>query len=720
MRISRRSWLLPAAVLLVGCGRDVRTAPLGAGYPPTRTVSVVDDYHGTRVADPYRWLEDVGSEEVRGWAAAQTAFAEPKLRNNAVRPWLVSRMNTLAEAWDQMEAATSTAVREAAFQLTPVPGQSHRVLTVAKTGGARRVLVDPKSHGAGMEIPWFHASPDGRLVAYALSDGGSDWVQTRVRRVDDGIDLPEALADMLFSEVVWTHDSQGLFYVRSQRPGPGEHTALRSPAVFYHRVGTPQSSDRPILRTPEGTTDTVIVVELTPDGRYLLIYEGSGAYGAGSIGWLLSRMHLVDLGRADRPDVSRPAVALTPGRDAAYRVIGSAGHELLLFTDHGAPRRRLVAIDPKRPDPARWRDVIPEGPDVIDSIREINGRFVVVYLRDVQHRIAVFERDGTGRRDLALPPLTTVLSIDAGPTKSEIVTETMSFFQPPTRTRHNLESGAQTVERGAAPALAAGQYEARQVWYPSRDGTRIPMFLLHRTNNVRDGSHPVLLYGYGASSQVMGPSFGENAIAWLELGGIFAVPALRGGGEFGRTWYEAGTLARKQNTFDDFIAAAEYLVAERYTSAAKLAISGASNGGLLVAATMTQRPDLFAVAIAEVPMTDALRYDRGRHTPQFGSPKNPEHFPFLHAYSPVHRVRPGTCYPATLITTALNDDRAPAWQAMKFAAALQAAQSCDRPILLRAATTGGHGGDDFIEDAADALAFAAQQFGMAPPVARGK
>lgn len=293
----------------------------------------------------------------------------------------------------------------------------------------------------------------------------------------------------------------------------------------------------------------------------------------------------------------------------------------------------------------------------------------------------------------------------------------MSFLRPPSLTDYDLESGAATVVQAPIGAFRTADYEARQIWYTSRDGTRVPMFLVHRRGLVRDGCHPTILHGYGASGDVIMPEYAENTLVWLEQGGILAIPSLRGGGDFGRSWYEAAILERKQTSFDDFIAAAEYLIREGYTVPARLAVQGRSNGGQLVAAAMTQRPDLFAVAVAEVPHTDSLRADRGRHRAQFGDARDAAEFPFLYAYSPLHRVRPGTCYPATLLAASLNDDRAPAWHAMKFAAALQGAQSCASPILLRVDTGGGHfgsgGPESWLENSADVMTFVARNTGMA-------
>jgi len=656
-------------------------------YPATRIVAVVDDYHGTKVADPYRWLEDLDSPEVRRWAADQLAVAEPILRNNERRPWVRARMEVFAKFWDDFD------------HQSPEPS-----------------LIDASALAPGWSVTETWASPDRKLAAYAVSDRGSEWVDVRVRRLADGKDFDETLDGLLWSDVLWTKDSRGFFYVRSRRPSAGERTALKSPAVFYHRPGTPQSDDRALFRTPDHTTDLVVELALSTDGRHLFISEGTGAHGNG-IGWVLTRLHVLDLGHPQRPSLNGALQSITSERDAAYQVVASAGTTLYVLTDRDAPRRRLVAIDLRNPAPAQWRDVIPQPSqpsEVLASVHEIGGRFVAVSMHNVQHGVRVFDLAGRLIRELAIPPMTNVMRVSAGVRPNELVVESVGYVSPPTRTRYDIVTGAPLDARPVALPFATADYEIKQVWYRAKDGVRVPMFVLHRRGLALDGSHPALLNGYGASNTSMLPGFSENVFAALELGFVVAVPSLRGGGEFGRTWYEAAILDRKQTTFDDFIAAAEYLIAEGYTSPERLAIEGASNGGLLVTAVITQRPDLFRVAVAGVPITDTLRYDRGRHTAQFGSASNPAQFPFLYAYSPQHRIKAGTCYPATLITTAFNDDRAPAWLALKFTAALQAAQSCDRPVILRADTGGGHSGD-FVEDAADALAFMAGELGLKIP-----
>lgn len=699
-------------------GSNARDRTQSLAYPKARTDDVVDVYHGTRVADPYRWLERLAMPEVRAWATAQNALMLQQVRKDSLRGWFLERMLHHAKAWDQFdEDMPGLAAGGNEFLMGAAPDGSYELLRIKRAGSddSARVFIDPRTFGAQRSLARFQVSPDGKHVTYALSEGGSEWVATRIRRVADGVDLPDILDGMLWLPPLWSRDSRGFFYVH-QRRGGNERAMLVEPSVRYHAINTPQSADRILFATPAGHVESVLEIAYASGGRYLIISEGSGA-SWGPFAWVLSRIHLLDLGSEPAPAITNPVKPMIADKIAGYRVIASDGPIFYVMTDRAAPRKRLVAVDARDPSPDKWREVIPEDSTlVMHTMRRINNRFVGVYLANVQPLIRVFTRDGRLLRTIGLPPFSSVLELDGGERESELLVATSSFLQVPTRTAFDVLTGESRVVKALSSDFDAASYETKQEWYTSKDGTRVPMFLVHRKNIALNGSHPALLLGYGASGSVMLPEFSENILAWLEAGGMVAMPNLRGGGEFGREWYDAAILDRKQNTIDDFIAAAEWLIRSGYTRPERLAIRGASNGGLLVAATITQRPDLFGVAIAEVPITDNLRYDRGRHRGQFGHVSDSAQFESLYSYSPVHRVRQGTCYPATLVTTVMNDDRAPAWQAFKFTAALQAAQSCDKPILLRVTDVGGHlgdrGPDSWMEDAADVLGFIGRQFGI--------
>jgi len=714
-RLSRWHVALGAAMLLNACDR---TRPSGAAlaYPETRTVNVTNNYHGTIVADPYRWLEDLKSPEVLACAARQHQLAQSQLRT-PLRDWIHARMKKYGSVSDGVEAAMAQSDDPAAIRLGFDPSGTHRVLTVRGADGQAGVLVDGGTLGAGRDIARLTASPDGRVVAYGIPEGGSDWVDTRIVDVETGAESPEVVEGMVFETPEWTRDNKGFFYVKNERPREGSGVMFRAPSVRYHTVGTPQANDRIIFSTPDESTDLVLRAEVPGRGQHALIYEGAGAAMDG-IGWSLTRVHVLDLQNPAAPRVNGALQALSPARDAAYTTLGSDGSVLHVLTDHGAPRRRIVAVDLRAPEPKNWRTIVSESKSVMQSVRVVDGRFVVQSLTNLQNSIAVFDRRGRKLQDHSFPPMSSVAALSSA-RKADIQFTTSTFLRGPQVWNLNVVTGELRSVYSAPIPFDTLSFETEQMWYPSRDGTRIPMFLVHRKGLALDGSHPVLMYGYGSSGTVVAPGFSEDVLAWLDLGGIYAQPSLRGGGEFGRAWYDAAILDRKQTTFDDCIAAAEYLIGQKYTSPGKLGIRGASNGGLLVTAGMTQRPDLFAAVVAELPWTDNMRYDRGRHRAQYGSPKDSSQFEFLSACSPQHRLKKATCYPATLTRTSLNDDRGPAWMAMKFTAALQASQSCPHPALLLAYPTGGHLGGrsptTWMEDAADALAFVAQAVGIQDP-----
>jgi prolyl oligopeptidase len=656
--------VVPAA-LSASCARPDTATP-ALGHPPTRTVDVVGDYHGTQVPDPYRWLESLDAPEVRAWAAAQTAHTLSIVRASDDGTQLVARMDELTDFWSEPSAGPPGA-------RSPRPAPP----------------VDPASLAPGEALVDAWRSPDGRFAAYAVTTAASDRPEVRIRRLGEGADLDERLTGIEDGGVHWTRDGRGFFYMRTVGPADSRDTSRAERIVAYHVAGTPASRDVSVLSLGAVAVDVSVDLALSADGRFLIVAEGTGPY-VDELGHLFTRLQLLDLGDPARPVIGGPPIPLSATRDAAYRVVATRGDSLYLLTDRGAPRRRLVVVRAGAPGMEQWRDVVPASDDVIDQVLEIGDHFVVRFVRDVQHGVRVHARDGRLVRELPIRPMSTILDVQPDGAGT-LVIEAMEGFAP-TRRRYDFLTGRDSAEWELKMPSPADPYELRQVWYIAKDGERVPMFLAHRRGLSRDGSHPTILQGYGASASIELPYFGPPAIALLEQGFVLAAPSLRGGGEFGRAWYEAATLGQKQTTFDDFIAAAEYLVRERYTAPDRLAITGSSNGGLLVTSVIARRPDLFRVAVAQVPPTDLLRFDPGTHRAQYGSPENPAHVPFLLASSSLHQVRSRTCHPSTLITTAFDDDVVPAWNAFKFAAALQAAQSCDRPVLLRADTTGGHRG----------------------------
>jgi prolyl oligopeptidase len=552
-------------------------------------------------------------------------------------------------------------------------------------------------------------------MAYALSDGGSDWNVWHFRRVDDGNEFP-ALKFSKFWPLAWAHDSSGVYYSRYPlKAGQNAEEAARGddagrPDIYFHDLHQPQSADRLIFKVNDSAT-RVPAAEITEDGRYLIItlFEGYETNGA----------LVLDLRRPD----SKPR-PLFADWDALYSFMGSKGDTLYFKTTNSAPRGRVIAVNANKPEPAAWRTVVPQGRDPIDKAHFVGGRIVLQYTRDATAVIKLFEADGAEVGEAKLPGLGTVKDFEGRGESAEAFFSYSDYQAPERILRLDVARNAVSDYRVPKVPVDFTPYLTEQVFYHSKDGTRVPLFIVRRKDAPRDGNQPVMLYGYGGFNQIMSPKFSAAIQAWLELGGIYAVANLRGGGEYGEEWHQAGTRLRKQNVFDDFIAAAEYLIREKYTNPKRLAILGRSNGGLLVGAVLTQRPELFGAALPGVGVMDMLRYQTAsanarQWSSDYGLAENADEFRALRAYSPVHNVKQGTCYPPTLITTADHDDRVVPWHSFKFAAELQHAQACDQPVLIRVETRAGHGAGKpvwmQIEDYADQFGFVANALGMPAP-----
>ncbi|MDP9349913.1 MAG: prolyl oligopeptidase family serine peptidase [Gemmatimonadota bacterium] len=675
----------------------------------------MDDYHGTRVADPYRWLEDTDAADTKGWVEAQNRVTFAHLASIPERERIRQRLTQLWN-YPRFGVPFKEGGRYFLFRNTGLQNQS--VLYVHQTlADSGRVLLDPNtlSPDGTVALSSYSVSEDGRRLAYGVSSGGSDWVEIRVRDVAIGRDLADTLKWVKFSGMAWTHDNQGFFYSRYAAPtGNALTEANKGHKLYYHRVGTPQSADVLVWERPD-QPEWYVFGQVSDDGRYLVVTVSQGTDPR-------NRLYYVDLGTPSAPRVSGRLVRLLDEADAMYNFVGNDGPVFYLHTDLQAPRARVIAVDTRTPARAGWRTVIAEAKDALQGVGMVNDQFVASYLQDAASRIRVFARSGAPVRDVPLPTLGAVSGFAGDRKDTEAFYAFTSFLYPTTIFRHDFRTGESTVFR--APKIAGfdpSQYETRQVFYTSKDGTRVPMFITHRKGMALDGnvtegnrrSHPTLLYAYGGFNVNITPAFSVSNLAWLEMGGVYAVANLRGGAEYGEEWHQAGMRERKQNVFDDFIAAAEHLVRTGVTSPKKLAIAGGSNGGLLVGAVMNQRPDLFAAALPAVGVMDMLRYHKFTvgwgWVPEYGSSEDPKMFPVLHAYSPLHNLKPETCYPATLVTTADHDDRVVPGHSFKYAAALQAAQGCDRPTLIRIETRAGHGAgkptSKQIEEAADRWAF---------------
>ena len=582
--------------------------------------------------------------------------------------------------------------------------------------GEARVLLDPNalSPDGTVALTSWSVSKDGRWLAYGTSSSGSDWITWRIRDVASGNDLPEVLEWSKFSSATWLPDGSAFFYARYDAPEAGRDYAGVNyfQKLFLHRLGEPQSKDFLVYHRPD-EKEWGFDPAVSEDGRFLVLHVWQGTDTR-------NRLFYRNL-RTDGP-----VVELIPDLEATYRFVESDGSVIYLRTDSAAPRGRLIAIDVARPRREAWRTIVPESKDTLEIVTMVHGEFLALYLHDAHHRLLRFDRKGALGGEIPLPTLCSILltldhrGLNGSRSDDELFYAFHSFITPLTVLRYDFNRDKSEPIFAPPIAFDFAAYETRQVFVKSKDGTRIPTFLVHRKNLARGGQNPALLYGYGGFNISLTPTFDVSRLVWLELGGVLAVANLRGGGEYGEEWHKAGMLDRKQNAFDDFIACAQGLISRRYTSPAKLAIHGRSNGGLLVGACMIQRPDLFAAALPAVGVMDMLRFHKftigWAWVSDYGSPDDANEFRTLHAYSPLHNLKPGVRYPATLITTADHDDRVVPGHSFKFAAALQAAVAGDAPVLIRIQTKAGHGFGKptsvIIEEQADMWAFLAGVLGL--------
>jgi len=706
---------IPFLILAASAAAQPPAAPLR--YPSTRASDQVDSYHGTAVPDPYRWLEDTDAPETRTWIDAQNALTFGYL---AALPSRAAIRERLQRVWNYPKFSAPVKAKNQYFTLENTGLQNQPVLYVREgLIGKPRVLLDMNSGGGDgtIALTTFEPSPNANYLAYGVSSGGSDWQEFRVRDVRTARDMSDTLKWVKFSTVAWTHDNKGFFYSRYDAPTAA--TAMlavnRNQKLYYHRLGRPQSADE-LIYSRADEPDWGFDAEVSDDGYFAIIHVWEGTDPK-------NRVYFIDLDAPTRPRITAPVVKLIDEADAAYRFVQNEGQTFIMRTDLEAPRGRLIGINITATRRENWRAVVKESPTatLVDA-EAVSDRIAVTYLENAVSEVRLFSLRGTPRGNVELPGLGTVTEVTGHELDDEFFYSFSSYLVPPTIYRYDLKKNRQAVFQQPALPMDVSGFETKQVTVKSKDGTSVPMFITARRGVTLNGTNPTLLYGYGGFNVSLTPEFAAERLVWLEMGGIYAVANLRGGGEMGKEWHEAGTLGRKQNVFDDFIAAAEYLVAERYTSAAKLAIQGGSNGGLLVGAAMAQRPELFAVALPAVGVMDMLRFHKftigWAWVSDYGSADDAEQFRSLYAYSPLHNLKKGTSYPATLITTGDHDDRVVPGHSFKFAAALQAAQGGSAPTLIRIETRAGHGAgkptSKRIEEAADRLAFTAHNLRMTP------
>jgi prolyl oligopeptidase len=694
---------LAAALLITGCS-TAPTAPqtVRPAYPEAARGPVVDDYNGVNVADPYRWMEELDSAETRAWVAAETTLTESYLASIPERDAIRTR---LTELWDYERYGVPFAQGGRTFFTRNSGLQAQSVLFVADAdGGDARVLLDPNtlSSDGTVALSGTSVSDDGRWLAYSVSTAGSDWQEWRVRDVASATDGNDRLEWTKFTDAAWTKDGKGFFYGRFDQPPAGAERKAANyfQKLCFHTLGTSQSED-PIVYRRDDHKDWEFGPQVTEDGRYLIITVHVGTDQRNMVFYR-------DLQQADAP-----VIELLKEFDAAYDFVGNDGPTFFFRTTLSASNGRLIAIDIRNPDRAAWREIIPEGTSALRSVSLVSDTFIASYLRDASSAVMLYALDGKHLGDVKLPAFGTTRGFEGKRRDRETYYSLTNFSTPGTIYRFDVATRTSTVFRQPKVKADLGAFETSQVFYISKDGTRVPMFLTHRKGLKLDGQNPTLLYAYGGFDIPETPGFSVANLVWMEMGGVYALANLRGGGEYGRRWHEAGMFEHKQNVFDDFIAAAEWLSANRYTSRDHLAIFGGSNGGLLVGAVLNQRPDLFGAAVPAVGVMDMLRFQKftigWAWTSEFGSSDDPKMFPVLRAYSPLHNIKVGACYPPTLITTADHDDRVFPAHSFKYAATLQAAQGCANPILIRIQTRAGHGAGKptsmQIDEAADRLAF---------------
>jgi prolyl oligopeptidase len=708
--MSLRPGCLAVEVLSVCFGLTLSSQQTPA-YPPTPRGSVVETLHGIQVADPYRWLEQLDDPAVNKWVDSEVAYTNSVLERLPAREAIRRRLGDLW--WSSRVNAPWREAGQLFFLATMGLQQQPVLYSATSAAGQPRTIFNPNEEwpDGSTAARDFVVSPNGRWLAYGAAEGGADLAVEHVRSISDGHELEDRI-EGVSNSVCWTRDSRGFFYFHPVKP-EGTAAATQWQRQFrYHVVGQPQSADQLILPL-EGSYRWGYCMT-SDDGRWAIAVGERGAE---------SDMFVMRVEHGGLPDPGAAPFAVLGGRHAMFTPLDFVGDTLYVHTDLDAPKKRVIALDLAQGAAAQPRLVIPEGPHVIEQGTVAGRKIVLEYLVDASSRLQLFTLDGRPAGDVKLPGLGSIGELSGRASGPDLFYGFRSFLSPTTIYQFDMNRDASTPFRAPEVRFDARGYETRQVFYSSKDGTRVPMFITARKGLTRGGTNPTLLTAYGGYGSSITPSYLPDLPLWLEAGGIYAVANLRGGGEYGESWHRAGMLEKKQNSFDDFIAAAEYLVSQKYTSSQRLAIFGQSNGGLLMGAMITQRPDLFAAVVPSAGHHDMLRYHKftsgAAWTLEYGSPDDPEAFRYLLNYSPLHRVKQGTCYPATLLLVADHDDRVVPSHSYKFAAALQAAQACNRPILLRVARGASHSYTptaERIAEATDMWAFIADQLKVTLPV----
>jgi len=684
-------------------------------YPQTRTVDVADDFFGTTVVDPYRWLEDAEAAEVQEWTQTQMDFAVEVLTR---MPGREAFKQQLEAVWDYPKYSTLVKKENRIFFTKNDGLQPQAVLYVQEGDSEPRLLLDPNTlseDGTVAMVDW-KPTKDGKWMMYALSESGLDWRTFKVLDVASGEHLVDVIENVKFSSAAWRADNAGFFYGRfpESAQDAGEANQSVSHQLFFHKLGTPQADDVLIYENTR-LQGVILWSQVSDDDRYLIINIAGDSF-------IFNRLYYKDLHQ------DGDVIPLFDELDALYQFIGNDDEMLYILTTNGAPNKRVIAVDVNNPTPENWRDIVPESGDVIASVSIVNQQLVLVYMHHAHHIIKIFDKDGAYVRDIVLPTIGSIgmnvlgQGVSGEADDSEAFISFMSFLLPARIYRYDFETNTLSPYfEASVPSFNPEDYETRQVFYESKDGTTVPLFITAKKGLELNRDNPTILYGYGGYDVSLTPTYSNWLPVWLNHGGVYALANLRGGGEYGEEWHRAGMFENKQNVFDDFIAAAEWLIEHKYTSSAKLAAEGGSNGGLLVAACMVQRPDLYGAVLCHVPVIDMLRFQHftaGRYwTSEYGDANSSKaHFDYLMRYSPLHNIKAGQKYPPLLIMTADHDDRVVPMHSKKFAAALQAADSGSNVILLRIETKAGHGMGKptakMIDERVDVFSFLAALFEM--------
>ena len=697
------------SVVLVSLFTAAIPAQKGIAYPQAKKVDQTDNYHGISVPDPYRWMEDTTSADTQSWIESQNKLTNAYLATIPERAKIKAR---LTELWNYERYGAPAKIAEGFYIYTKNDGlQNQSVWYRAKSvDDPGSVFFDPNKLSADGTVALGGSSftDDGKLWAYGIAKSGSDRTEWKIMNTETGEHLADTLRPNRQGGVSWLNDNSGFFYNRFPDADEGAELkgASKFPKIYFHKLGTPQSEDKLIYERPEDG-ELFLGGSVTEDGKWLIINVVKGTQR-------MNEVHFKDL---SKPDSS--IVPLVGDRANSWSFVGNDGPVFYFRTDKDAERGKLVSVDVSATGRV-WKEIVPQAEETLGGVQFINDQFVLNYLKDAYTKIKIYDKNGKHVRDIELPGIGSAGGFGGRQKETETFYTFSSYNAPPTIYRYDMKTGKSTLFRQAKVKFDPTDFEVKQAFFNSKDGARVPMFIVHKKGIELDGSNPTLLYGYGGFNISQTPGFSVARLPWLEMGGVLAVANIRGGAEYGKTWWANGARLKKQNTFDDFIAAAEWLIANKYTSNKKLAIQGGSNGGLLVGAVLNQRPDLFGAALPAVGVMDMVRFTKftvgAAWKSDYGDPDDAADFKVLYAYSPLHNIKPGTKYPATLVTTADTDDRVFPAHSFKYAAALQAAQAGDAPVLIRIETKAGHGAgkptSKQIEEQTDIYGFLVKNLGI--------